>query len=183
VAAAAPWYERAGATYVTLVDEQHRLSSLYNLVNVPSAVWIDQAGSVRRIDEGAYATSHDLDGFAFGRDDYAPLVVDWVRRGEDSPHVSAPGTLSIPARTDAQARAEATFKLAPHFHASGDAGRAVRYWEAAQALNPASWNYARQHWSFSPETAGERWLEKYQTLNGKPYYRPIEGLDGQSEGE
>ena len=56
------------------MDEAHTISSLYNLVNVPSAVWIDEHGRVRRIDEGSYATVHDLNGFKFGREDYAPMV-------------------------------------------------------------------------------------------------------------
>ena len=64
--AAAPWYEQAGATYVGLVDPEHKLSALYNLVNVPSAVWIDEAGRVRRIDEGTYATVHKMGDFSFG---------------------------------------------------------------------------------------------------------------------
>ena len=60
----------------------------------------------------------------------------------------------------------------------GDEAKANHYWEIAQALNPDSWNYARQDWSFTPEQAGENWAEKFQTLEGRPYYKPIEGLDG-----
>ena len=57
-AVARQWYDRAKADFVTLVDENHTISSLYNLVNVPSAVWIDETGQVIRIDEGAYAETH-----------------------------------------------------------------------------------------------------------------------------
>lgn len=179
VAVAAPWYERAGASFVALVDETHRLSSLYELVNVPSAVWIDEAGYVRRIDEGAYATVHESDGFEFGRADYAPMVMNWVAEGEASSHLRPAGELDLPERDADQALAEPTFRLGVYFHQRGDAARANRYWEAAQALNPESWNYARQDWSFTPEQAGENWQKKYQTLEGRPYYRPIEGLDEQ----
>lgn len=178
-AVAAPWYERAGATFVSLVDERHRLSALYDLVNVPSAVWIDETGHVRRIDEGAYATVHKSDDFEFGRDDYAPMVVNWVENGEASPYLHPPGELDVPERSDQQALAEPTFQLGVYFHKRGDEARANGYWEAAQALNPESWNYARQDWSFTPEQAGENWQKKFQTLEGRPYYRPIEGLDEQ----
>ncbi len=180
-AVAAPWYERAGATFVALVDESHRLSSLYNLVNVPSAVWIDEAGYVRRIDEGAYASVHRSDDFEFGRDDYAPMVVNWVAQGEASPYLHPVGRLEVPERDDRQALAEPTFKLGVYFHRQGDEARANRYWDAAQALNPESWNYARQDWSFTPEQAGENWQKKYQTLEGRPYYRPIDGLDDSAQ--
>ncbi len=159
------------------MDESHRLSSLYGLVNVPSAVWIDESGHVRRIDEGAYATTHNQNGLQFGRADYAPMVANWVAEGEASPHLQPAGALAVPEPTDAQARAEPTFDLGVYFHRQGDTARANRYWEAAQVLNPNSWNYARQDWSFTPEEAGQNWQEKYQALDGKPYYRPIEGLD------
>ncbi|MCZ6618701.1 MAG: redoxin domain-containing (seleno)protein, partial [Gammaproteobacteria bacterium] len=46
----------------------------------------------------------------------------------------------------------------------------------AQRLNPDSWNYHRQDWSFTPEEAGANWQKKAQALT-KPYYEPIEGLD------
>jgi hypothetical protein len=151
---------------------------LYGLVNVPSAVWIDEAGRVRRIDEGSYATTHDLGGFKFGRDDYAPMVVDWVTRGDASPHVGAAGAVALEAPGDEAALAAATFRLGVHFHQQGDETKANRYWEAAQALDPESWNYARQDWSFTPDEASDNWAKKFETLEGKPYYRPIEGLDG-----
>ena len=183
VEVAAPWYERAGATFVTLVDESHQLSSLYNLVNVPSAVWIDEAGYVRRIDEGAYATTHEMNGFEFGRDDYAPMVVSWVKEGERSADLAPAGELAVPPPSDEQALAEPTFKLGVYFHQQGDEAKANRYWEAAQALNPDSWNYARQDWSFTPEEAGANWTRKVQALDGKPYYRPIEGLDDSAESQ
>ncbi len=160
------------------MDDNHQVSSLYNLVNVPSAVWIDESGHVRRIDEGAYATTHDLGGFEFGRADYAPLVRDWVEKGEASEFLQPPGELAIVGRTPQEALAEPTFQLGVYFHQQGDEARANHYWEAAQSLNPKSWNYARQDWSFTPDVADENWSSKFQSLGGEPYYRPIEGLDG-----
>ena len=162
-----------------MVDEAHAISSLYNLVNVPSAVWIDEAGYVRRIDEGTYAEVHKLGEFEFGRVDYAPMVANWVAEGEKSPHVKPVGELTLASPSDDHARAEPTFKLGVYFHQMGDEAKANHYWEIAQALNPDSWNYARQDWSITtPEQAGENWAKKFQTLEGRPYYKPIEGLDG-----
>jgi hypothetical protein len=160
---------------VGLVDEHHLVSSLYNLVNVPSAVWIDETGTVRRIDEGAYAASHDLDGFKFGRDDYAPMVADWVGSGDASPHLAGP--LEIAAKTPEEAKAEPAFALGLYFQSIGDDTRANRYWAMAEALNPDSWNYHRQDWAFTPEEAGANWVKKFEALEGKPYYKPIDGLD------
>ena len=151
------------------------MSSLYNLVNVPSAVWIDEVGHARRIDEGTYATTHNLGGFEFGRTDYAPMVADWVDRGDASPHVQQ--ALQVAAKTSEQARAEPAFVLGGYFSSVGDDDKANHYWSQAQRLNPDSWNYHRQDWAYTPEEAGANWQQKVQTLGDKPYYKPIEGLD------
>jgi hypothetical protein len=178
LAAAAPWYEAAKATYVGLVDPAHRISALYNLVNVPSAVWIDEAGIVRRIDEGTYATIHKSDNFEFGREDYAPMVANWVEQGDASPHVSAP--VKLPAQSDAdEAKAAPAFRLGVYFKQQDDSDRAETYWRMAQKLNPDSWNYHRQDWAYTPEEAGANWVKKVQTLGDRPYYKPVEGLDKQ----
>lgn len=177
LAAAAPWYEKAGVTFVGLVDPQHHMSALYNLVNVPSAVWIDEQGVVRRIDEGTYATTHKMGDFEFGREDYAPMVADWVAHGDKSAHVAAPGSLAIAAKTEEQAKAEPAFKLGLYLNEQGMGAKADKYWQLAQTLNPDSWNYHRQDWAYTPEQAGANWQKKAQSLGEKPYYKPIEGLD------
>ena len=173
--AAAPWYERAKATYVQLVDPAHEVSALYNLVNVPSAVWIDETGRVRRIDEGTYATVHTMGDFEFGRTDYAPMLVDWVANGEDSIHVAEP--VAIAQKSDDAAKADAAFRMASYFKDTGRGAKADQYWRVAQDLNPDSWNYHRQDWAYTPDEAGANWQEKASALGEKPYYKPIEGLD------
>lgn len=181
MAAAAPWYEKAGITYVGLVDTAHRISELYNLVNVPSAVWIDEQGLVRRIDEGTYATVHKSGDFEYGRDDYAPMVADWVRQGEDSAFVAQPVALQAKQSTADEAKAAPAFRLGVHFKSIDKPAKASQYWQLAQKLNPDSWNYHRQDWSYTPEEAGKNWQKKVQQLEGKPYYKPIEVLDGAGE--
>ena len=39
---------KAKTTYTSLVDRDHLVSDLYNMVNVPQAVWIDEAGRIVR---------------------------------------------------------------------------------------------------------------------------------------
>ena len=171
-----PWYARAKSTYVSLVDESHTVSAAFNLVNVPSAVWIDEDGYVRRIDEGTYAKKHKMGEFEFGRDDYAPMVTAWVTEGR---YAATPADMAGRVREQSadEALAEPTFKLGVYFQQQGDDAKANHYWERAQALNPDSWNYHRQDWSFTPDEAGANWQKKFRTLDGKPYYKPIDGLD------
>ena len=159
------------------MDQAHTISSLYNLVNVPSAVWIDEQGRVRRIDEGTYATLHDSNGFQFGRQDYAPMVVNWVADGEQSIHLPSLDEVSIAQKTPQAANAEAAFKLGIYFKTEGLHDKAAKYLALAQELNPDSWNYHRQDWAYTPEQAGKNWQKKAAALGDKPYYKPILGLD------
>jgi hypothetical protein len=170
------WYQRAKASYITLVDENHTISSLFKLVNVPSAVWIDESGRIVRIDEGSYATTHKMGDFEFGRDDYAPMVKDWVKNGESSQYAKGDAVPDLTRSSD-DALADANFKLGVYFHRQGNGEKADQYWGVAQQLNPDSWNYHRQDWSFTPEQARGNWARKAGALGDKPYYRPIVGVD------
>lgn len=176
-AAAGKIFADANVDYIAIVDVKHTISSLYNLVNVPSAVWIDEEGRIVRINEGTYASEHKLGSFEFGTNDYAPAVRDWVENGAKSKYVWTAEQVKskIRRRTSDEALGEPTFKLATYFHESGDADRANRYWDEAQKLNPDSWNYHRQDWSFLPpaETT-KNFLAKTGALGTKPYYAPLE---------
>ena len=132
---------------------------------------------MRRIDEGAYATTHNNGSFEYGRNDYAPLVAQWVKEGGASPLLNKAGTLAIAAKTAEQAKAEPAFRLGNYFQSSGNTAKANKYWALAQKLNPDSWNYHRQDWAFTPEEAGGNWQKKFATLGETPYYKPIAGLD------
>ena len=46
--AARPWIAAAAPTYPCLIDRDHHLADLYNLVNVPQALWINEQGRVVR---------------------------------------------------------------------------------------------------------------------------------------
>jgi hypothetical protein len=69
--------------------------------------------------------------------------------------------------------ADACFALGVWFHRAGNLAQANTYFERAQALNPADWNYHRQQWSFTPGEAGARWMEKFQKLD-EPYYPKLD---------
>jgi len=168
-------FDDAGATYTTIVDVPHAISSLFNFVNVPSAVWIDEEGRIVRYNEGTYASKHKMGTFEFGRNDYLPSVRDWIEKGADSVYVQSADGVSknIIARTPDAELAEPTFKLGVYYHLQGDEERANEYWEKAQALNPDSWNFHRQDWSFTPREAMTNWQKKVAGLGDKPYYQPL----------
>src|SRR6476661_7958399 len=55
---ARPWIAEAKSSYWQLIDTEHRLEDLYNLVNVPQAIWIDEHGMIARPPETAGSTDH-----------------------------------------------------------------------------------------------------------------------------
>ena len=56
-AAARPWVEAARPTYPCLIDERHLVAELYGMVNVNSAVWIDESGRIVRPTESVSKNS------------------------------------------------------------------------------------------------------------------------------
>lgn len=180
-AAAGRFYDAANATFTTLIDQKHTLSSLYGMVNVPTAVWVDEQGKVVRFDEGAYSKKYQAGSLSYGTDTYVPMLEDWVEHGAASRYVQEPDQLSslVAQRTENQAKADAAFRLGSFFELSGDKERATRYWQQAQELHPESWNYHRQEWSYTPGDAVRKWLEKVRAQGDKPYYEPMSLPDGE----
>jgi hypothetical protein len=179
-AAAGKWYDAAKATFTTLIDTQHAVSSAYQFINVPMGIWIDEQGRVVRPAEPAWTTSKAIPignnrSITIEGDLYVAGIRDWVRNGASSPYVLSDEefTRRVKPRTATEMEADASFKLAVWFHDHGNADLAARYWRHAQELNPDDWNYHRQDWSFTPSEAGKKWREKFDRLNG-PYYPKLD---------
>ncbi len=147
------------------------------MVNVPTAVLINEEGVIVRYDEDAYSKVHSMGTFEFGNDRYRPVVLDWVQNGAQSRYVKSPKevTAHLSPRTADEAKADPSFRLGSYFYSEGNEAKANQYWDTAQELNPSSWNYHRQDWSFlAPAETNRNWLAKVQSLQGKPYYRPLD---------
>lgn len=148
-AAAGRWYDAAKATFITLVDTKHTISSAFQFVNVPMGVWIDEQGRIVRPAEPAWTESR-TDTFG-GRPlviegaEYTAALRDWVANGDRSEHVLPDDEYArrVKPRTANEMEAEASFKLAVWFQERGDARMAAKYFERAQQLNPDDWNYHR----------------------------------------
>lgn len=182
-AAAGPIFDAANPTYIQVIDEDHLISSAFHFVNVPSAAWIDESGTIVRIDEGTYSKLHtfgDGDGaIQFGTDDYTPAVKDWVRNGADSPYVQQAQAVAGNFRQQSpdELKAEAAFRLGNLFRQHGHSDKAEHYWQMAQALNPDSINFFRQNLTLTEEgSAGATFMERRMAYerDGKDYYRPLD---------
>jgi hypothetical protein len=158
--AALPWIEAARPTYVTLIDRDHRLAELYNMVNVPQAVWIDERGVVVRPTEtaGAYEGFRKMDRAtrqmpesaarttAQARTTYLDAICDWVEKGSASEHAfdAERARAHVPAPTDDVARAHLAFRLGQHLIRGGRGEEGDRWLAEASRLHPDSWCMWRQ---------------------------------------
>ena len=181
---AGPWYDKNKATFTTLVDPQHTVSSLYQMVNVPTGVWIDEQGQIVRPGEVAYSKEQKILGQTIGDNRYAAGVRDWVANGAKSSYVMSPEKLKarLALRKPELRQADAYFKLGTYFHQRGDREAAAANWKHSQELNPDSWNYHRQQWSFNKSTEMSNWFGKVGRLQGKPYYEPADFAESVSAG-
>jgi hypothetical protein len=155
------------------------VSSVFQLINVPTGVWIDERGRVVRPAEPSW-TSSRTDTFGGKKleiegEEYVSALRDWVTNGDKSQYVFSDEEFArrVKPRSPTEMEAEATFKLAVWFQQQGQAALSAKYFERAQALNPDDWNYHRQEWSFTPQEAGKKWLERF-LKQSEPYYPKLE---------
>jgi hypothetical protein len=178
-AAAGKWYDAAKATFTTLVDTQHAVSTAFQFINVPMGVWVDERGRVVRPAEPAWTSNQTMKigekSIVTEGEAYVAGLRDWVRKGERSEYALSDEEFArrVKPRSAAEMEADASFKLAVWFHAQGNGELSARYWRRAQELNPEDWNYHRQEWSFTPAEAGKKWREKFDQLE-QPYYPKLE---------
>ncbi|MBI2824080.1 MAG: TlpA family protein disulfide reductase [Planctomycetia bacterium] len=174
--AAGKFYDRAKATYTTLIDPAHVVSTLYQMVNVPMGVWIDEQGRIVRPAEVAYSKKVSLLSIKVDGDHYVAGLRDWVAKGDQSVYALKDEALRkrLPQRDAKSGLADANFKLAVQLHKQGDETGAEQYWRAAQELEPDNWNYHRQAWAFHPGEANGLWMKKYRELGDREYYAPLD---------
>ncbi len=145
------------------------------MVNVPSAVWIDEEGRIVRPPESAWTRSFDFGGLIqVDGEPYVAALRDWVARGAESAFALSEAQVAerLSAAADpARGRADAHFQLALFLHAGGDTPGAARHFAEAQRHAPDNWNYHRQEWFYAPaEERSAKWRAKFEALEGRPYY-------------
>jgi hypothetical protein len=142
-------------------------------------VWIDEKGLIVRPGEPAWNQNRT---YAFGDKSivtegeiYVVALRDWVTKSERSAYVLTDDQFArrVKPRSVTAMEADASFKLAVWFQQAGKKELAEKYFERAQQLNPEDWNYHRQEWSFTPDEASQKWLDKFQKEN-TPYYPKLD---------
>ena len=152
------------------------MTRLYGMVNVPTAVWIDEAGRIVRPNEVAFVDDRFKPFHGMDAAPYLAAIRSWVEKGERSPFVLSEAELRerLAPRNPDHARADAEFALGEYLYKTGHGREAIPHFKEAQRLNPASWNFKRQAWALSDAKRdyGTSFNEEVAKLNGKPYYAP-----------
>jgi predicted transcriptional regulator len=193
-AAAEPWIKAANPTYPCVIDRRHIIAELYDMVNVPTAVWIDERGKIVRPSEAAGVTDafRKMDRTNFSippdalselmarREAYQNALRDWVANGAKSKYALSESEVLRRMHTpsDDHVRAAANFRLGEYLAENGHVQAAQKYFEEAKRLRPESWNYKRQAWALeAPMKAGgpEFWAAVDALGEGK-YYPVVEDI-------
>jgi hypothetical protein len=175
-AATRKWIEAAHPNHPSLIDQAHVTDELLGFVNVPNAVWINEAGLIVRpahaahirqspfrdaeVPEGLGRITEILTEVKKIRSDpdgYLAAVRDWAARGDVSSYALDPDEVvarSHPRSPD-QAEAAAAFELGQHLWRRGRPDAAVPWFRRAHQLQPDNWTYKRQAWSLAGTAEGQ----------------------------
>ncbi|MER7754137.1 TlpA disulfide reductase family protein [Kitasatospora sp. NPDC097643] len=173
---ARPWIEEAGVTHPALIDVDGEVAELYNVINVPTVVWIDEDGRIARPQDTQTATDlfrsmNGLDSEASGQ-----ALRRWVLDGEAGGGAEQVAEhLRVP--TPAEQRARAHARLAVWLARAGRPEAARRHLATAGELAPHDLAIRR---GLLPVTGEDPFGDAFFAIRGElveagvPIYRPLE---------
>ena len=186
--AAEPWIKAANPTYPCVIDRRHIVAELFDMVNVPNAVWIDEDGKIVRPSEPAGSSDafRKMDHTNFSippdalaelqakRNAYLDAIRDWVAKGPASKFALSQeeAVRRMHTPSDAHVRAAANFRLGEYLVEIGHPQDAQKYFEEAKRLRPESWNYKRQAWALEDpmKAGGPEFWAAVDALGDNKYY-------------
>ena len=132
--------ETDGVDLPILVDADHLVTELYAISNVPTVVWIDEAGTIVQPNWNAFSTDTFRDFTGIDSGAQVEAIRRWVIDGElmMTPEEArdAVGDLS-----DAEERARLHFRLANRLRHDGDDEAAERHYALAEEHRAAGRPY------------------------------------------
>jgi hypothetical protein len=168
-----PFIEEAKPAHPSLIDTEHVLADLYGMVNIPTAVWIDEDGNIVRPNEPVFGSDMFKDFHGMDTDIHKNELRAWVREGKlpFSPEEIRARQM-LPTRDEQLARTE--FTLAWHLHGAGHADAAERHFVRAGELSPNDFMVRRGSMPIRGlDPMGEPFFELYEEwqARGRPYYQ------------
>jgi hypothetical protein len=172
---ARPWIDAAKPTHRSLIDEAHVVADLYNIVNVPTAIWIDEHGRIVRPNDVAFGTDtfRHITGIDSAR--HLTALRAWVcGEAQLLDPGAARALLPLPSDTDQQARAE--WALGRWLYRRGRSESAARHFVRAGDLAPHDFTIRRGSMTMrnlDPMGPEFRAMLGAWTGAGNAYYRPL----------
>jgi tetratricopeptide (TPR) repeat protein len=171
---AGPWITAASPTYTALIDEKHLVSKLYNMVNVPTGVWINEEGKIVRPNEVAFVDDRFKTFTGLDSEPYLTALKDWVEKGGKSVYAMSEEKLRerLNVNDPNFILAAAQFGLGEYLYKDGHLAEAIPHFKEAQRLNPKSWNYKRQAYALSDAKRdyGTTFADEVQKAGGSKLY-------------
>jgi len=176
--------------YPCLIDQNHTVARLYDMINVPAAVWIDEQGKIVRPPDSAGACDafRAMDRTTFRmpaeaaaearqqRRSYFEALKDWIENGAASRYVVPPDDLRrLMSGPDQDSELAASrFRLGLELARLGRTTEAQAQFAEAKRLRPESWSYKRQAWELEQpgKAAGPEFWSAVDALGDKCYYPP-----------
>jgi hypothetical protein len=173
--AARPWIEAANPTHPSLIDTSYALADLYNMVNVPTVLWIDEQGRIVRPNDVFYATDTFTSITGIHSEPLLAAIRAWARDGVSTIASEEVRKLqSLPSETDQLARAE--FGLASWLLDQGRKEAAEQHFLRAGELAPHDFTIRRGSMPMRGiDSMGPQFIEMVVDWVGKghTYYTPL----------
>ena len=170
-----PWTD--GVEFPVLIDQQHTVSELYAISNVPTVIWIDERDRIVRPNGVAFGTDTVTEFTGIESKPHLDLIRKWVIDGDEPETASA----QIDDLSDDEVRARLHFRVAAHARRAGDDAVAAKHFAWAGELAPHDWTIRR---AAMPLTGGDpfgaEFFVMYQEWEeaGRPYH----GIPGEKSG-
>ena len=177
---ARPWIEAARPSHPSLIDTGHVVADLFNIVNVPTILWIDECSRIVRPNDVAFGTDTFKHITSIASAKSLAAVRAWVR-GETAAFTAEEirALQSLPTADDQQARAE--FALGDWLFRHGRREAAARHFVRAGELAPHDFTIRRGTMpmrGLDPMGPEFRTMLAQWTAAGRPYYRPLPDTRG-----
>jgi hypothetical protein len=138
---ARPYIEKAGATHPSLIDTEHRVADLYNMVNVPTVVWIDEDGRIVRPQDVHYVSNEFAAITQFHNRKPIEALRAWVRGEAPAYAGDVVADTKVPTAADQEARA--AFAVGWHLVKEGRNEAAEAWFVRAGELAPHDFTIRR----------------------------------------
>tara|TARA_B100000519_G_scaffold202041_1_gene219227 strand:+ start:798 stop:1328 length:531 start_codon:yes stop_codon:yes gene_type:complete len=158
-----------GVTYPVLMDENHILTELYAISNVPSVIWIDEAGTISRPTASEFGTDTFSEITGISREGHMEQVREWVK--EEILPKDASFTIDDLSEEEVQARLH--FRLAVHFRRNNMLNESEKHFDFAADLAPLDFTIVRASMPLrGGDPFGEEFFELYQKYQdaGSPFH-------------